>query len=645
MPEFAPYRFAVLTYTPMLRQMMVPYMHDPEFTLDFFDISYATPVLGVQKLFDLGFEVILFYSTFGASILQQIGHSIVLIQKTDQDVIKALLRAREVSGHVALSVHDDETIDMGFMENLLDMRIHKIPHSSVQNLRDGVNDAIAKGLKVLVGGGVIAAMAAEHNMPSFIIPPNIGSIKLAIRQAKSVAKVRREERAGAGQLVAILKLFQEGVVCVSQSGEIFFSNDKASELLKINNKQDDKRIFEPFFDVLRISDVLRDGKPRIENVVSIHGEDLVVTTMPVTIHTLRQGVVAFISGVADIHNITGRIRGMQHKSGFAAHFKLEDFKGEAHSVLRLKKTIPLYASHNAALCIQGETGTGKEVLAQALHNSGPRSKQPFVAVNCAALPDSLLESELFGYEEGAFTGARRGGKPGVFEMAHRGTLFLDEIGDIGHNAQLRLLRVLESRELVRVGGNMIIPVDIRVISASHRPLPELVAAGTFRRDLFYRLAVLRLHIPPLRQRLEDIPTILGALLAQYRKDFRDFTPAMRAAINNYSWPGNVRELLAFIESYLILLENGKRDESLFTELLAEWAEQTSVYSESHGEIRHANFYSSGEESLKTQLACARREIAASAVRRCNFNKQAAAVRLGISYNTLWRILSGEPEQG
>ncbi len=640
MTDSSPYRFAVLTYTPQLRQMMAAHLDDPEFTMDFFDISYAQPALGAQRLFEKGYEVILVYSTFGMSILRQIGHSIVLVQKTDMDLIKVLLKAREVSDRVGLSVHEDEDIDVGVLETLLGMRIRVIPHSTVENLREGIRSAIAQGIRVLVGGGVSTAMALECNVPCFTIAPNSHSIKLALAQAKSVAKAKREERASAEQLVAILKLFHLGVLCVDQSGEIFFSNAKALEFLRISKKSHEGQGIAPYLDPLCISEVLRDGAPRIEAVTSIHGEDFVVTTLPVTIHARQQGVVAFFSDVASLHTITGRIRGLQRKSGFTAHFCIDDFQGESPAILRLKKTIRLYAGHGAALCIHGETGTGKELLAQALHNAGARQRYPFVAVNCAALPESLLESELFGYEEGAFTGARRGGKPGVFEMAHRGTLFLDEVGDMGHSAQLRLLRTLETRELIRVGGNSVIPVDIRVISASHKPLAELVAAGSFRRDLYYRLAVLRLHIPPLRQRPEDIPLLLADLLRRYGKTARFFTPAMHAAMTARDWPGNVRELRAFVESYLILLEDKAGDEELFFELLQEWESEM----ETPPSRPHVKAVSAGSGAdLKTQLDQARQEIAFETVRRCAWNKRLAAARLGISYNTLWRILSAAPE--
>ncbi|MDR2573272.1 MAG: sigma 54-interacting transcriptional regulator, partial [Desulfovibrio sp.] len=258
-----------------------------------------------------------------------------------------------------------------------------------------------------------------------------------------------------------------------------------------------------------------------------------------------------------------------------------------------------------------------------------------VAINCAALPESLLESELFGYEEGAFTGARKGGKPGLFEMAHTGTIFLDEMGELSQNTQLRLLRVLENREVIRVGGGRVIPVDIRIISASHKSLPELIRNGQFRPDLFYRLAVLRLETPPLRHRLEDIPCLLEKMLEQYSRDDGCLLPGILDSMHQYHWPGNVRELRAVMESYLIMLGSTPHDEELFLSLFSAWSK----------DFLDANTSFSGHCSsggdLKSMLEDIRRNIVQETVTRCAFNKKKAAQQLGISYNTLWRILNGD----
>lgn len=628
-----PYRIAVLTYLSSLEEMMHDYRDDPDFTLDFYKLSYDKLIQGAQRLLAEGYEAIICYSAFGHSLVKEIGHSIVLLQKTDADTIKALQHARHFTTEVGLTVAEDEYVDVLCLEKLLDMRIRVISYATVEDLRVRIRKAVEEGMGALVGGGFSALMAPLHQIDCVVITPNAYSIRIAVEQAVATAKARRRERESAERLVSILRHFREGVICVSQDGDVVFQNAKVAEILKIHREKRMGKTVERYFGLLHITDVLRDGVAREEQVVHINNEEFLVTTIPISIQADLQCAVAFIADITTLQNISGRIRASQKKSGFAAHYEVEDILGQTPEVERLRKMIGLYAAHESAVCIHGESGTGKELVAQALHNLGPRREKPFVALNCAALPESLLESELFGYAEGAFTGARRGGKPGVFEMAHKGTLFLDEVGEMGHSTQLRLLRVLEAKELVRVGGDQVIPVDIRIISASHKSLADLTRQGTFRHDLFYRLASLRLHVPPLRERLADVPILMEGVLKKHGKAARELSSPFLKLLCNSPWPGNVREILAFMESYLIVLGDRALDVDLFKELLHEW---TSGYTLAISPAR-AQGLPSG--NMKQQLELSRRELAQETVKQCGGNKRQAALRLGISYNTLWRILA------
>lgn len=640
----SPYRFAVVTHLPSIQQIMRRFMGNPDVTLDFFSFSYQHPVAAARQLLDQGYEVILYYSSLGPSILSELGHSIIIIQKTDVDIIKALVAARKVSRNITLTVSKDENVDVAFLENLLDIHITSIPYDSLGTLSEGLYAALARGLDVLVGGGLSSDLATQHSLPFVRVEPNLHSISLAIAQAKAMAEAQRVERESLDQLVAVLRLFREGVLCINEHGKTVFSNVKALELLRINPEARGDDRFRSLHQSLLISDVLADGEPREDVIVSVRGQQLLVTTLPISVPSGLQGAVAFISDVNAIQNMAGQIRESQHRAGFVAHFHVEDIQGETPDMIRLKRMARLYAPHGASVWIHGETGTGKELLAQSLHNASPRARYPFVAINCAALPESLLESELFGYAEGAFTGAKRGGKPGVFEMAHKGTLFLDEVGDMGLDTQSKLLRILETKELVRVGGNRVIPVDIRVLSASHKPLADLVREKSFRPDLFYRLAALRLRVPPLRQRLQDLPLLLGELLRRYGRSLKDLTPAMLDALRAYPWPGNIRELLAFMESYLIVSAGQAADQSLFLELFRSWCSGEDACGAASCVGGPVSSESGLEEDLKDQLNRARLDIARRMLDRCGGNRRLAASRLGISYNTLWRILeNGAPE--
>jgi propionate catabolism operon transcriptional regulator len=312
---------------------------------------------------------------------------------------------------------------------------------------------------------------------------------------------------------------------------------------------------------------------------------------------------------------------------------LNDLRGDSPAMQQLRQTVVLYARSPSTVLIEGETGSGKELVAQAIHRESPRrdANRPFVAVNCGAIAESLLESELFGHEDGAFTGARRGGHAGLFEAANGGTLFLDEIGEMPLGLQTRLLRVLEEREVMRVGGTRPVPIDVRVISATHCDLEARVRDGRFRADLFYRLAVLRLALPPLRARVQDIAPLLewslkGALAALDARPHPNLLAELKACtplLTGYAWPGNVRELRNLTERLALFLA----------------AEPLQALT--------PGFMLSVAPELARGAAPAdaaagpNRESAAAVLARFGGQRDLAADHLGISRTTLWRRLKAE----
>ena len=643
MSSFRPYRFAIVSHTSKLETIIKDNMRDHEITLDFFDFSYEDPLRMVRNLFDQGYEVVICYSSLGTSLLYELGSSFVVIPRDDYEIIKALSAAKELDSNIALTVCETDNIDTELIESLLNIKIKKVMFNSLETLSQALDRAINEGIQVLVGGGLSYVKARKHNIPFFRIKPNWHGIEHALTQAKSMAKDQRVERQRLQQFIAMLKLFRVGILCVNGLGQPIFSNKKASELLNIKGAAKHNTALSKYHEALMINEVLNSGDAIEDKPVSINGMQLLITTLPFSLHPEQSGAITFISDVNSIHNIAGQLRSNKHETGFVARYQIKDILGESSKIRELKDMVQSYSHNNAAVWIYGETGTGKELIAQSLHNASSRSQHPFVAVNCSAFTQSLLESELFGYAEGAFTGAKKGGKPGVFELAHQGTLFLDEIGDMGQETQSRLLRVIETKEVVRVGGDRVIPVDIRVISASHKPLSNMVRDGKFRQDLFYRLATLRLRIPPLRKRLEDIPILLGNLLKSYGKNKGSMTPSMIEALSSYSWPGNVRELFAFVESYLILLDNQTVNQKLFNRLYGEWIVDESSTANTGVNPLHENqgsekFIYLKDLSLKEQLDRIRQQIVQRTVLECSGNKKKASSKLGISYNTLWRIM-------
>ena len=332
----------------------------------------------------------------------------------------------------------------------------------------------------------------------------------------------------------------------------------------------------------------------------------------------------------------GRRKGIEQGAEGRTRRGLNDLRGESPAMERLRQTVVLYARSPSTVLIEGETGSGKELVAQAIHRESPRrgAQRPFVAVNCGALAESLLESELFGHEEGAFTGARRGGHAGLFEAANGGTLLLDEIGEMPLALQTRLLRVLEEREVMRVGGTRPVPIAVRVISATHCDLEARVREGRFRPDLFYRLAVLRLALPPLRARGPDIAPLaewslkqaLAALDARPHPNLAAEIAACAPLLAAYAWPGNVRELRNLMERVALFLA-AEPLQSLTPGFLLGVAP----------ELARPPAPALDAPPSPHLL----RESAAAVLARFGGERDLAAAHLGISRTTLWRRLKSE----
>lgn len=319
----------------------------------------------------------------------------------------------------------------------------------------------------------------------------------------------------------------------------------------------------------RMQIVAKTGKPEFNRSHRIHGQDMVVHRVPIKINGQVSAVFGLVlfKDVRDVGSLAKKLSLLESKVKLyeeelltlrSTRYTFDSFQGTTRIIQELIKEALKAAATRSPVLLTGESGTGKEIFAQAIHHASTRKLYPFVRINCASIPKDLLESELFGYEKGAFTGARSEGKPGKFELAHRGTIFLDEIGDLPVGMQPKLLRVLEEKEFERVGGNTMIRTDFRLIAATNQNLENKVSEGKFRKDLFYRINVIPLHIPPLRERREDILPITRYLLKQTADEMDlidiDLDSVAEKALLAYEWPGNVRELSNVLERTLSRME-------------------------------------------------------------------------------------------
>ena len=350
------------------------------------------------------------------------------------------------------------------------------------------------------------------------------------------------------QFEILMEILDEGIVGVNERGEVFASNHKLEEITGIPGARALQRPAAEVYPFVPFARCLAERAPQPAQVVSANGVNMNVAVAPVLRGGACIGAFATVQRFSDAENRQNELRSQLLHKGYRAKYTFDDVVGQSPTIRRCITILKKMSLTQLPVLLIGETGTGKELFAHAVHNASPRANGPFVAINCAAMPENLLESELFGYEEGAFTGARKGGKPGLFEFAHKGTLFLDEVEGMSTALQCKLLRVLQEREIMRVGGNRIVSVDVRIVAATNEDLDKMVEEGTFRRDLYYRLNTLPVLIPPLREREGD----LLLLIDHFRKGIgASFTlsPELERLLLTHQWRGNIRELRNVVEYF------------------------------------------------------------------------------------------------
>lgn len=341
-------------------------------------------------------------------------------------------------------------------------------------------------------------------------------------------------------LAMMIELMEDSIIGINEEGKIFCCNKKAADLLQISKENaigTSAADCIPFVDFVAV----KERKTNSVFLTKYRNTDINVAVNPIMMSGSFKGIMLVIEKFHEQENKQSKARLQLLKRGHHAKYTFDNIVGESKKLRDTCELAKKMAMMNSTVLVIGETGTGKELLASAIHNASERKEAPYIAINCSAVPENLLESELFGYDEGAFTGAKKDGKLGLFEYAHHGTLFLDEIEDMSNALQIKLLRVLQEKEIMRVGGNQIIKVDVRIIAASNQDLYELVQKGKFRKDLYYRLNTLQLELPPLRERKEDIFPLIEHFMKDSHRKFR-FDNEVKAALLTHDWEGNIREL-------------------------------------------------------------------------------------------------------
>ena len=488
------------------------------------------------------------------------------------------------------------------------------------------------GIEYIVGDVISVRIAEKYKIKFHLIESGLDSVKEVIDKALIIESNIKTELEKLGKILAIFNSVKDGIISIDKDGHIEQYNLKAKEYLTHDKDIPLKNLhINQLIPDNNIVDIINNNTHSYGKIFSINGLNYSFYSSPILIDGIPQGAVTIFQPVKELQKIENKIRKQIYNKGLYAKYSFDSFHVYSkvmHNCISIGKQ---YSKTLSNILIIGETGTGKELMAQSIHNNSEVKDGPFVALNCGALPAPLMESELFGYVEGAFTGALKGGKTGLIEIAHNGTLFLDEINSLDINLQSKLLRVIQEREIMKIGDNKILPVSVRIISASNSSLSKDILDGKFRKDLYYRLNVLDIHIPSLKQRKEDIFPLFKYFLDKYSKIYFSgksiqIGTAVETLMIHHDWPGNIRELENWAEKCAVLfsMDSNIKLESYF-------AHRDEMSSRQGNE----NF----DSYIKGSLKEIEKRIINSVLDEESGNITRAATRLNIDRNTLKRKMS------
>ncbi len=551
---------------------------------------------------------------------------VVQIQLSSFDIFDALVQCRKLQAKkIALCLHNVEIHNLDSLQELCGASIRMYDVADEQSAEAAVCEAASEGADTFVGAGTMCGICDRRGLRRVHIHTKHDAVVAAMQEALNAAKTINLERTRSEIINIMLNHNEDGIIAIDDKGRILAINNQAYRVFQLSTVGE--LIGQPLSSVGASGEwkqLLENGSGK-DRIICLHDKKYYVQYKPLSEMEAGAGALIFIKNTDRIIEEESRIRRGLSEKGLTAKYTFEDILGQSAAIRENIRMAERYSGVNSNVLIIGETGTGKELFAHSIHQASKRSHQPFVALNCAALPENLLESELFGYEAGAFSGASKGGKTGLFELAHKGTIFLDEIGEIPITLQAKLLRVLQEKEIRRIGSTSVHPVDVRVISATNINMEEKIKEGQFRSDLYYRLNLLDISIPPLRERKEDIQELVDHYLTRFAcemgKSIPTVTKDAARILKEHSWPGNVRELRNICERLTVLNDTSIIDEELLCWLKIFRKEETFSVGETAD---------SREDSVYDRLKPRKK-------------KKDLAEELGVSRTTLWRMAKRQKE--
>lgn len=613
---------AVISPSSTLTSVMHGILEQRGLTLVVVEAAQHDATLKARHLIDSGVSVIISRGRTASVLREQLRVPIVEVKHTFFDCINAYQKAQQVSDKVAFLATSEGYATIlekarPFMPQvsicLIDpLGSHHATEAQLDRLR-------ADGIEVAIGGLSLREAVLARGMRYIMSEADPDAAFDAIDEALHLLQIEEERRLKRVELQSRYEMIQSILNCVSEG---IFSVDSQRTVTNLNS------VATAYLGSVQIGDcidgllaqdyfgqVLGSGRPVRGALITLGRLSLTLSIAPITLDNQVIGAVATLQNQTEITAIERKMR-RQLARQHLAEKTFDQIIGSSPALAKVKRLAQTYAAVDSTVMIEGETGTGKELFAQSIHNASRRKHGPFVAINCAAFAPGVLESELFGYVKGAFTGALNEGKAGVFELAHTGTIFLDEINETSTDIQVKLLRTLQERKVVRIGDDKVTPIDIRIITASNKSLEQQVAQGRFREDFFYRICVLKLHLPALRERRADIPELVRHLLRSLPMVTPEPEEALLQRLSGYAWPGNIRQLGNIVERLAVMSQGREFDEPWLEDVLEDLSSTAPV---------------EAGAPIQSELALLH-EVLASV----RGNREEAARRLQISTTTLWR---------
>ncbi len=595
-------------------------------TVDFRTINSLNPVKDIEKISRESFDIIIARGNTAVEVRKAMSNVHVVEFKISSCDILNVLRNNNVKPgqRIAVITVNLDVVGFELIADILGIELLDYRFTSRDKLEETIKTAVRARVDLIVGGSITQLAAQKIGIRTILLTLSVENIRETLEKAFDISHAITLEEVHQRFLAELMDNIQEGIVAIDDHDNVIKINRIAEKMLKVSRdrilNKSVKALPEIFWQDF-------EGEYD-ESIVTLHKHLIVVSKTKVIHDGVTFGRTFILYEKSNVERMEHSLKTALYAHEHKAKYTFDDIMTSSPGLRPVISQARKFARTSSNILITGESGTGKEVFAQSIHNASKRRNKPFVAINCAAVPKELLQSELFGYVEGAFTGALRQGKAGLFEIAEGGTVFLDEIAEMDYNTQATLLRVIQERYIIRVGSHHPVAISCSIISATNKKLLKLIDEGKFREDLYYRLNVLALQLPALRDHKEDIIPLLLYFLnkngSKHKTQF-SFSEEARALLESHPWNGNIRELQNFSERLV--------------------AVSTSPHVQTH-EVRSILGYSTSTErspiydlkAIKTIRASEQIEQIRNALLECGGNISAAARKLGISRTTLWRRL-------